>query len=58
VTNATDAVGKTWFTNVNGDFFADVTDTSSGAPVKGLCLAAAESGATCPSAKLTYSFSS
>jgi ribose transport system substrate-binding protein len=58
VTNATDAVGTTWFGGVNGDFFADVADTSSSAPVKGLCLAAAKSGATCPSAKLTYSFSS
>lgn len=58
VTNATNAVGKTWFSGVSADFFADVTDTSSGAPVKGLCLAAAETGAKCPSSALTYSFSS
>ncbi|HEU5417978.1 MAG TPA: substrate-binding domain-containing protein [Streptosporangiaceae bacterium] len=58
VTNATNTVGSTWFKNVNGDFFADIADTSSKAPVKGLCLAAAKSGAACPAGKLTFSFSS
>lgn len=58
VTDAGAAQGKTWFPGISGDFFADVTDTSSSAPVKGLCLGAARTGASCPSRALTYSFSS
>ncbi len=58
VTNASATQGKTWFGGVNGDFFADVADTSSSAPVKGLCFQAAQSGASCPSGKLTYNFAS
>jgi hypothetical protein len=58
VSDAGATQGKTWFPNVSADFFSDVTDTSSTAPVKGLCVAAAKSGASCPSGALTYTFSS
>lgn len=58
VTDAGAAQGKTWFPGISSDFFADVADTSSAAPVKGLCLAAAKTGASCPSKALAYSFSS
>lgn len=58
VTNAEAVQGKTWFTNLSGDFFSDVADTNSGAPVKGLCIGAAKSGTSCPGGSLTYTFSS
>jgi hypothetical protein len=58
VTDAGAAPGKTWFPGSSGDFFADVTDTGSTAPVKGLCIGAAKSGSACPSKTLTYDFSS
>lgn len=58
VTDSDATEGKTWFSGVSSDFFADVTDTSSTAPVKGLCVNAAKTGALCPSKALTYNFSS